>query len=60
MRIVGEDGRTLPRDGKAVGELQVRGHRSHCAYTSSAPTDRGWNRLNDNKEPTDACSVRGE
>jgi 3-(methylthio)propionyl---CoA ligase len=46
MRIVGEDGRTLPRDGKAVGELQVRGHWVCSAYLGEAPGSaldgEGW------------------
>lgn len=46
MRIVGEDGRVLPRDGKAFGELQVRSPWVCSAYLGDAPDsalDReGW------------------
>jgi fatty-acyl-CoA synthase len=37
MRIVGEDGRTLPRDGQTFGELQVRGHWVCSAYLGDLP-----------------------
>jgi 3-(methylthio)propionyl---CoA ligase len=36
-RIVGEDGRPLPRDGTAFGELQVRGPWICSAYLGDAP-----------------------
>jgi fatty-acyl-CoA synthase len=46
MRIVGEDGQTLPRDGKAFGELQVRGPWICSAYLGDAPgsalDSEGW------------------
>ena len=45
MRIVGEDGSTLPHDGKTQGELQVRGHWIVDTYfkaSESALTDDGW------------------
>jgi fatty-acyl-CoA synthase len=46
IRIVGEDGRTLPRDGQTFGELQVRGQWISSAYLGEAPgsaLDReGW------------------
>ena len=32
LRIVGEDGKELPRDGKAFGELQARGPHTLQAY----------------------------
>jgi fatty-acyl-CoA synthase len=37
MRIVGEDGQGLPRDGKTFGELQVRGQWVCSAYLGDAP-----------------------
>jgi fatty-acyl-CoA synthase len=37
MRIVGEDGQGLPRDGKTFGELQVRGQWICSAYLGDAP-----------------------
>jgi fatty-acyl-CoA synthase len=37
IRIVGDDGQTLPHDGKAFGELQVRGHWICSAYLGDAP-----------------------
>lgn len=46
LRIVGEDGQTLPRDGKAFGELQVRGPWICSAYLGDAPgsalDSEGW------------------
>ena len=46
IRIVGEDGRTLPRDGQTFGELQVRGQWISSAYLGDEPgsaLDReGW------------------
>ncbi len=46
MRIVGDDGRELPRDGVAFGDLQVRGYWIANAYhkqdRSDAHTDDGW------------------
>ena len=36
MKIVGEDGQELPRDGKASGELMVRGPVDHRRTTSRA------------------------
>lgn len=49
-RIVGEDGDVLPRDGKAVGELQVRGPWVTGAYhrdDDPAKFDGGWLRTGD-------------
>jgi len=46
MRIVGDDGRELPRDGAAFGDLQVRGYWVASAYhkqeQSDAHTGDGW------------------
>jgi fatty-acyl-CoA synthase len=46
LRIVGEDGRELPRDGKTSGALQVRGPWVSSAYFkqdgAAAFTDDGW------------------
>ncbi|MBL8773257.1 MAG: long-chain fatty acid--CoA ligase [Phenylobacterium sp.] len=46
LRIVGEDGRELPRDGKSSGALQVRGPWVSSAYFkqdgAQAFTDDGW------------------
>jgi fatty-acyl-CoA synthase len=46
MRIVGEDGQVLPRDGKTFGELQVRGPWICSAYLGNAPGSaldaEGW------------------
>jgi acyl-CoA synthetase (AMP-forming)/AMP-acid ligase II len=53
MRIVGEDGRELPRDGTAAGELLVRGPWVASAYYDDVPaTERaftadGWFRTGD-------------
>lgn len=51
MRIVGEDGRELPWDGKSVGELQVRGPWVVAEYyddeRSPASFDRGWFKTGD-------------
>jgi len=46
LRIVGEDGRELPRDGRSPGALQVRGPWVSSAYFkqdgAAAFTDDGW------------------
>lgn len=44
MRIVGEDGRELPRDGVAFGELQVRGPWVVDRYfrSDASPLADGW------------------
>ena len=46
LRIVGEDGHILPRDGKSPGALQVRGPWVASAYFkqdgAAAFTDDGW------------------
>jgi len=46
MKIVGPDGRELPRDGVSVGELKVRGHSVCSAYykepTSASHDADGW------------------
>ena len=46
LRVVGEDGRVLPRDGKTPGALQVRGPWVSSAYFkqdgAAAFTDDGW------------------
>ncbi len=45
MRIVGEDGRELPNDGKAFGDLQVRGPwviRSYFKGEGGDPLKQGW------------------
>ncbi len=46
LRIVGEDGVELPRDGKSPGALQVRGPWTSSAYFkqdgAAAFTDDGW------------------
>jgi acyl-CoA synthetase (AMP-forming)/AMP-acid ligase II len=46
MRILGEDGQILPRDGKSPGQLQVRGPWVSSAYFKNegaqAFTDDGW------------------
>jgi fatty-acyl-CoA synthase len=46
LRIVGEDGAELPRDGKTPGQLQVRGPWVSSAYFKNegaqAFTDDGW------------------
>ncbi len=46
LRIVDVDGRPLPRDGKAFGELQIRGPWVCSAYYGDEPgsalTDDGW------------------
>ncbi len=51
MRIVGEDGREQPWDGKSVGELQVRGPWIVGSYyrdeRSTASFDRGWFKTGD-------------
>jgi fatty-acyl-CoA synthase len=50
LRIVGEDGRELPWDGKAVGEIEVRGNWIASAYYRDDSQDRfhdGWLRTGD-------------
>lgn len=51
MRIVADDGRELPWDGKSAGELQVRGPWIVASYyrdeRSSASFDRGWFKTGD-------------
>ena len=46
LRVVGEDGQVLPRDGKTPGALQVRGPWVSSAYFkqdgAAAFTDDGW------------------
>ncbi len=46
LRIVGEDGAILPRDGKSAGQLQVRGPWVSSAYFkhegAEVFTDDGW------------------
>jgi fatty-acyl-CoA synthase len=46
LRIVDEEGRRLPEDGDAVGEVQVRGPWIASAYLGEAPgarlVDGGW------------------
>jgi fatty-acyl-CoA synthase len=46
LRIVGEDGAELPRDGSSTGALQVRGPWTASAYFkqdgAAAFTDDGW------------------
>ncbi len=49
-RIVGDDGRTLPHDGKSVGELEVRGNWVTASYFGdqrSPCSDDGWLRTGD-------------
>ena len=49
-RIVGDDGRTLPTDGAAVGELEVRGPWVTGSYFRDDDNDRfhnGWLRTGD-------------
>ena len=53
MRIVNDSGELLPNDGKAFGELQVRGHAVMNGYfedeeaSDAALTDDGWLRTGD-------------
>ena len=53
MRIVGEDGELLPHDGKAFGELQVKGHAIIDGYhedeeaSVAAMTEDGWLKTGD-------------
>jgi fatty-acyl-CoA synthase len=50
LRIVGEDGSELPWDGKAVGEIEVRGNWIASAYYRDPSGDRfhdGWLRTGD-------------
>jgi acyl-CoA synthetase (AMP-forming)/AMP-acid ligase II len=50
LRIVGEDGRELPWDGKSVGEIEVRGNWIASAYYRDPSDDRfhdGWLRTGD-------------
>jgi acyl-CoA synthetase (AMP-forming)/AMP-acid ligase II len=45
LRIVGEDGRELPWDGKAFGNLEVRGPwviKSYFKGEGGDPLDQGW------------------
>jgi len=46
LRVVDLDGRTLPRDGKSFGELQIQGPWVCSAYHGDEPgsalTDDGW------------------
>eukprot|EP00775_Hariotina_reticulata_P012260 gene12260-12398_t len=44
MRLVGDDGRELPRDGQAVGELQVRGSVVVQQYHKNAKATVGPDR----------------
>jgi len=49
-RVVGEDGTVLPRDGRSVGELEVRGPYVTAGYYRVDATDRirdGWLRTED-------------
>jgi fatty acid CoA ligase FadD36 len=52
-RLVGEDGRPVPHDGSAIGELQVRGATLFSGYlnrpdaTAAAHTADGWFRTGD-------------
>ncbi|MBI3726130.1 long-chain fatty acid--CoA ligase [bacterium] len=51
IRIVGDDGREAPWDGKAVGEIQVRGNWIAASYyrdeSSSQKFQDGWLRTGD-------------
>jgi len=50
VRVVGEDGAELPWDGKAVGEIEVRGNWIASAYYRDPSGDRfhdGWLRTGD-------------
>lgn len=53
MRLVGEDGKLLPHDGKAFGELQVKGHAIIDGYhedeeaSVAAMTEDGWLKTGD-------------
>ena len=51
LRVVGEDGTPVPRDGKAMGELQVRGAWTINAYfktlNKESFTKDGWFRTGD-------------
>ena len=44
IKVVGEDGAVLPRDGKSQGELMVRGHWIVSAYykNDASPLLDGW------------------
>jgi 3-(methylthio)propionyl---CoA ligase len=44
IKVVGEDGTTLPRDGKSQGELMVRGQWIVSSYYKSdlSPLKEGW------------------
>ncbi|GFG63985.1 long-chain-fatty-acid--CoA ligase [Mycobacterium kubicae] len=49
-RVVADDGRVLPRDGKSVGELEVRGPwvtASYFADHDSGRSEDGWLRTGD-------------
>jgi fatty-acyl-CoA synthase len=51
IRLMGDDGREVPWDGQAVGEIQVRGNWVAAAYynddTSAARFADGWLRTGD-------------
>jgi fatty-acyl-CoA synthase len=50
VRIVDDDGRALPNDGKSVGELEVRGPWVTASYYQNADTSKfsdGWLRTGD-------------
>jgi fatty-acyl-CoA synthase len=51
IRLVAEDGRTLPKDGRTVGELQIRGiwvtGRYHADRSPESFTADGWLRSGD-------------
>jgi len=50
IRIVGDDGVPLPKDGNAIGHLQVRGPWCASAYLKRPDTtlnDRGWLKTGD-------------
>ena len=50
MRIVDDDGRVLPKDGNAVGEVEVRGPwiaRSYYLGRDDSKFDSGWLRTGD-------------
>ena len=46
LRVVGEDGTSLPRDGRSIGELQIRGPWVCSAYLGDEPGSaldaEGW------------------
>jgi fatty-acyl-CoA synthase len=50
LRVVDDDGRPLPRDGRTQGEIEVRGPWIASAYFGDAASDRfrdGWLRTGD-------------